>query len=210
MMKQQSRAVLEIRSAFRTGVYLALKELLEEEIEEQRKVLEVASDETAIRRAQGAIATRSITINTPKDDDAMQEDRTGTDGQEGTKPLRRFDDEPGEAAEQPEQEFEQVSEEGTPPAPRSRPQGRRSRRRNRQYGHSPPPLTPCRVMSRSSRRRSRFPRGSRRNSRSWNSFHRRRPPLPARIPRKGNASQAAGGIRRGQRDGSGGTVYGPA
>lgn len=69
MMKQQSRAVLEIRSAFRTGCYLALKELLEEEIEEQRKALEVASDEAAIRRAQGAIAELRSIINkiTPKE-----------------------------------------------------------------------------------------------------------------------------------------------
>ena len=65
MMKQQSRAVLEIRSAFRTGIYLALKELLEEEIEEQRKMLEDAS----IRKAQGAIAElRSIISKiTPKE-----------------------------------------------------------------------------------------------------------------------------------------------
>ena len=69
MMKQQSRAGLEIRSAFRTGFYLALKELLEEEIEEQRKALEVASDEAAIRRAQGAIAELRSIINkiTPKE-----------------------------------------------------------------------------------------------------------------------------------------------
>ena len=52
MMKQQSRAVLEIRAAFGTGVFLALEELLEEEIEEQRQVLEAASDEAAIRKAQ--------------------------------------------------------------------------------------------------------------------------------------------------------------
>ena len=69
MMKQQSRAALEIRSAFRTGDYLALKELLEEEIEEQRKALEVASDEASIRRAQGAIAELRSIINkiTPKE-----------------------------------------------------------------------------------------------------------------------------------------------
>ena len=61
MMKQQSRAVLEIRAAFGTGVFLALEELLEEEIEEQR--LEAASDEAAIRKAQGAIAELRSIIN---------------------------------------------------------------------------------------------------------------------------------------------------
>lgn len=66
----------------------------------------------------------------------MQEDQNQElMDQEGTEAFAAgFDDEPGKPAEQPEQEFEQVSEEGTPPAPRSRPQGRRSRRRNRQYG----------------------------------------------------------------------------
>lgn len=69
MMKQQSRAVLEIRAAFGTGVFLALEELLEEEIEEQRQVLEAASDEASIRKAQGAIAELRSIINkiTPKE-----------------------------------------------------------------------------------------------------------------------------------------------
>lgn len=49
----------------------------------------------------------------------MQEDQNQElMDQEGTEAFAAgFDDEPGKPAEQPEQEFEQVSEEGTPPSP---------------------------------------------------------------------------------------------
>ena len=42
MMKQPSRAAADLRAAFGTGFYLALRELLEEEIETQRDTLENA------------------------------------------------------------------------------------------------------------------------------------------------------------------------
>ncbi len=69
MTKRPSRAAADLRAAFGTGVYLALRDLLAEEIEAQRDVLENASDETALRKAQGALAElRSLVNNiTPKE-----------------------------------------------------------------------------------------------------------------------------------------------
>ena len=64
MMKQQSRAAADLRAAFGTGFYLALRELLEEEIETQRDTLENAADEASLRKAQGAIAELRSIINT--------------------------------------------------------------------------------------------------------------------------------------------------
>lgn len=69
MMKKPSRAAADLRAAFGTGTYLALRELLEEAIEAQRDTLENAADETTLRKAQGALAQLRALINniTPKE-----------------------------------------------------------------------------------------------------------------------------------------------
>ena len=54
----------DLRAAFGTGFYLALRELLEEEIETQRDTLENASDEASLRKAQGALVELRSIINT--------------------------------------------------------------------------------------------------------------------------------------------------
>lgn len=63
MTRQPSKAVSDLRRAFGTGVYLALMEFLEEEIAAQRDTLENAVDETALRKAQGALAELRTIVN---------------------------------------------------------------------------------------------------------------------------------------------------